>query len=461
MIIGVQDYAFLPDINGVRSTTSDWEAFFRDTVQTKHVKVLVDTQAVREEILETAAQLPHDSTGRVWVVFVGHGASVNGEPVLLGVDTQQTIKSIASRGITQTELLAAVTRESNSVILVADACFSGRAPSGEALVPNTQAVIPVKMSAPSKSVILTAAAGDEVAGPTPDGQRPAFSYLLLGAMRGWARGQDDTVTASEAVSFVAREMRKVHGRVQTPQFYGEPQTALVSGVREAAPSLDAPIVATRATVSDRSEAKTTAESTTDVSDGINLSASPKWNPYWFTSGAGIGVELKREAFTPVISARGGVHLGSAESWRTRLGAELTYVRGGNSNYDQVLDDIATVEQTLGPLGRPTEGQHTERILAAVTAGAAVDVGLVLSAELLGGLNAAPFGRCDRWDLSDPSNAQSDLVCAHTGDAPVGAVVGGRLGAQLGWAELGVNFHIDLGAEEEAFLGMVLSFNMNP
>lgn len=109
LIVGVEDYAFLPDIAGVREVSGAWEDFFKQQLGAANVVTLVDAQAVREEILDAAERTGGmASGGRVWVVYVGHGANVGSGAMLLGADTQQTSRSVTTRGVTQDEVLAAI-----------------------------------------------------------------------------------------------------------------------------------------------------------------------------------------------------------------------------------------------------------------------------------------------------------------------------------------------------------------
>ncbi len=95
-------------------------------VPAEHVVLLEDAASTREEVLDgvaRAAVLAGDD-GRTWVVFVGHGApTADGKDgLLLGSDVQQTARSVAARGVTQTELIAA--GAGSDLVLVLDACFS-------------------------------------------------------------------------------------------------------------------------------------------------------------------------------------------------------------------------------------------------------------------------------------------------------------------------------------------------
>lgn len=283
---GVEDYAFLPDIAGVREVSGAWEDFFKQQLGAANVVTLVDAQAVREEILDAAERAGGmASGGRVWVVYVGHGANVGSGAMLLGADTQQTSRSVTTRGVTQDEVLAAIrSRTEAEVVMVLDACFRGQTPGGEPLLP---------------------------------GLRPAFSSLMLEALSGGARGDDDEVTAGEAVSYVRDGLRRVPGRVQTPQLSGVPGLVLARGV---------------------SDLPTSVEESASVLVGTSTRREVSaWSPYWLSLGAGLGSELQSERFTPVVSVRGGAHLGGGEVSRYRLGAELMYVQSENPLYRQAVE----------------------------------------------------------------------------------------------------------------------------
>ena len=87
--------------------------------------------------------------------------------------------------------------------------------------------------------MLTAGRGDQFAGPLPGLGRPAFSWLALGALRGWGdRDRDGVVTAQEAVDFANdRLVELVNDRTQEPQVAGRDDVNLGKG-RERAPVLD-------------------------------------------------------------------------------------------------------------------------------------------------------------------------------------------------------------------------------
>jgi hypothetical protein len=80
--------------------------------------------------------------------------------------------------------------------------------------------------------VLSAAQGDEFAGPLPKSDRPAFSYLLLGALRGWGDlNQDQQITAFEATTYTQETLHEIlHSRAQRPRLdTSSPDLALASG----------------------------------------------------------------------------------------------------------------------------------------------------------------------------------------------------------------------------------------
>ncbi len=243
VIVAVEDYLLLPDVPGAVENANDWEMFLRRSLGVKDVHVLANQDASREEMLKFAKIAANDvgDDGRIWWVFIGHGApTADGKDgLLVGMDAQQTAESLQARGVRQAELMAALETESHEAIVILDACFSGRASDGSALAAGVQPVVAVESNPRlgSDSVVLTAAKATEVAGQLPGTTRPAFSYLMLGALRGWADDGDGRVTAEEALYYARRELRGVKGRQQTPQMEGNSSVILSSGVSEPAPDV--------------------------------------------------------------------------------------------------------------------------------------------------------------------------------------------------------------------------------
>ena len=245
LVIGIEDYAFAQDLPGARENALAWVRWLQKTRGVPVVKPLLDNQATKEEILTAAGQVAGmvKPGGRLWVVYIGHGAPARtGEDgLLIGVDAMQTASSLESRGLPQKALLSAIQSKLSpeaETVLVIDACFSGKTSSGD-LAPGLAPLNPVSARiALRKVTALTAAKSEEYAGPLPDGHRPAFSYLVLGALRGWGdRDGDGVVSAQEAVDYAGGALRQtVTGRSQTPSLEGDGALTLGRG-RERGPDL--------------------------------------------------------------------------------------------------------------------------------------------------------------------------------------------------------------------------------
>lgn len=245
LVVAVEDYFRLPSVPGARETGRDWEQFFREGLGVGRVYGLVDEEVTREALERFAKQAAEDveAGGTLWFVFVGHGAPAGDgtDGLLLGVDAQQTAESLSARSMAQREVLELLEAgpQARTVAFV-DACFSGRDSEGESLVPNLQPVVPVEQVAPVRagSVVLSAARSNEYAGAMPGLDRPAFSYWMLGALRGWAApggGEGRSVSAGAALAFTREKLRAIQGRVQTPVGTGDLDLVLVHHAQEEDP----------------------------------------------------------------------------------------------------------------------------------------------------------------------------------------------------------------------------------
>lgn len=248
VVVGIQDYAHVAKIPGAQRNAVDWYRYLVKTigVPSDRVALLLDEDATREEIqlaVEDASRRI-GRKGRLWFVFIGHGAPSTGgdDGLLVGFDAQQKARSLAARSLRRSDLIEALEESrADQIHVVLDACFSGRSGSGEQLVAGLQPLV-VTSSAPTtddRITLMTAAASDQYAGPLPGANRPAFSYLVLGGLRGWADGDGDgRVDAGELHDYAERTMRStIRGRRQTPTFVGEEALRLGRSAREAGPDV--------------------------------------------------------------------------------------------------------------------------------------------------------------------------------------------------------------------------------
>ena len=246
LVIAIEDYAFAQDLPGAVANGKDWVAWLSGARGVPLVKPLFNGNAAKEGMLAEAERvaLQVKPGGRLWLVYIGHGApSESGDDgLLVGVDAQQTPQSLSARGLRRSELLAAVEAAlpaGAEVVLVQDACFSGKTSRGD-LAPGMAPLKVVSAALGPRVTALSGARSDEYAGPLSDGSRPAFSYLVLGALRGWGDADNDgRVTATEAVDYANRALiATVVGRSQTAELAG-PDLPLGRSGRERGPELTA------------------------------------------------------------------------------------------------------------------------------------------------------------------------------------------------------------------------------
>jgi hypothetical protein len=231
VVIAIEDYSFIDDIPGARANAQDWVQFLAKSqgVPEQHIYLSWNFEATKENILADIDKATRQVSpgGRLWFVFIGHGAPnrAGNDAWLVGADAQRTPASLEARGISQAEIIAKLESvQGVTPIVVLDACFNGQTSSGGRLMEaGLQDLTFVDLRAGGRAIVMSASKKDEYAGPLPGLSRPAFSYLLLGAMRGWGdENKDGTVTVSEAVGYsrVALSML-VKGRTQTPEIVGD------------------------------------------------------------------------------------------------------------------------------------------------------------------------------------------------------------------------------------------------
>lgn len=247
VLVGIEDYIFVADIPGATRNLKDWTTYLSDSrgVPLEHVHVLMNAQGTREGILaatKTAAQEVKPG-GTLWFVYIGHGAPAQDgkDGVLVGADAQQSADSLYARSVKQGEVMDVLKSAPSGVtpIMIVDACFSGRTGTGTPLVTDLQPLISLNLLSTAGVTVMSAGGPDQFAGSLPNSGRPAFSYLVLGALRGWAADAQGTVTAQSAVNYANRVLHTVPiGRAQEPRLSGPEMGMVLSrGAREAAPEL--------------------------------------------------------------------------------------------------------------------------------------------------------------------------------------------------------------------------------
>ena len=249
VIVAIGDYVWLPDVPGAVENGLAWEKYLSDTRGVPSVRLLRNQKGTKEFIEKALDEAAKDvgPSGTLWFVFIGHGAASadRADGVLVGSDAQQEFSAFYPRAMPRAEVVRRLGGRGKQRVLVLDACFSGRTATGESILGDKQPIVPVSLSALPQAVVLSAAGADEMAGGLPESARPrpAFSYLVLGALRGWGDGADGSdpdgvVDANEAVAYARNALRRLDAtREQTPETSGS--AALAKSAGEKGPDLGA------------------------------------------------------------------------------------------------------------------------------------------------------------------------------------------------------------------------------
>jgi len=226
VVIGLEDYTHIPD---VPFASADAAAFYRFLVYTRGVPTarirLLDRGASREMIVEATREVGEQvgPGGVVWFYFAGHGAASpeTGERLLLGDDVRVEMAAFEARAVPVAEVERLATAGGGQVLLVLDTCYSGKGRGGSSLGGRRFAV-PSYAAGERAGVAEWSAAGpSEWSAPLDEAGHGAFTYAVLGAMRGWADGQidgtrDGVVTLDEAGLFVEEALRTLQVVDQRP-----------------------------------------------------------------------------------------------------------------------------------------------------------------------------------------------------------------------------------------------------
>lgn len=248
LLIGIEDYVLVPRVEGARENVESWYRWMLQSrgVPIGNIRLVLDQDAsvegMRNALQEVVAKA--NPAGTLWIVFVGHGApsSDGHDGLLIGMDARQTVASLQDRSFSRNELMRiAQSSSAGQVRIIIDACFSGLGTSGKPIVQGLQPIVLAADSAVAdpRFVVMTAAKEDQYAGPLPGATRPAFSYLVLGALRGWADSNlDGMVTAAEAHGYVEQVFSSIiRDRKQQPTLVGEKDSMLSPATGEPAPDL--------------------------------------------------------------------------------------------------------------------------------------------------------------------------------------------------------------------------------
>jgi formylglycine-generating enzyme required for sulfatase activity len=215
VVVGVEDYATLPDTEHARADASAVAAWLTRTrgVPVQRVQRLTDpTERAIRDAIDLALRDVRPG-GVLWVWFSGHGlvAPEDGTHQILGRD------ATVDGGGPSLEALVDRLRgcAAERVVLVVDASFGAWSRTGEPLAERLRGLpAPVapelSVADADRVVVWTATRGTEPALAAPEAGHGLFTWTALGALSGWADGvasaPDGEVTLAEAQAWVRRRL---------------------------------------------------------------------------------------------------------------------------------------------------------------------------------------------------------------------------------------------------------------
>lgn len=226
VVVGLEDYVFLPDVPYASRDADAFADLLISTIGVPVARVERLTAGGREQLVAAVerAGAATGTGGTVWLYFAGHGVASpsDGRRLLLGDDARQAPEAFEARGVPVEDLEALAAAGGARVVTLIDACFNGTGRSGEAVVAGTRFAVPDWVGGAVDGRLQWAAAGpDQVARPLDAARHGAFTFLAVGALRGWADGEvdgarDGAVTAAEAQLYLSRGLRTLGLRDQSP-----------------------------------------------------------------------------------------------------------------------------------------------------------------------------------------------------------------------------------------------------
>lgn len=242
VIIGIEDYAFLPD---VPYANNDADAFYDLMVYTRRIpsERIQKVQNANLEKMKAAVERAGKETkagGVVWIFYAGHGAasSTDSARMFVGVDAQTDIATFNSRSIKVDELTRLATAGGGQVMLMVDACYTGAGRTGATLIEGSRYAVPVSALSTPRVQEWAATSEGQIAMPLDSMQHGAFTYFTIAAMRGAADGEmdgkkDGNISVEEMKLWVNRKLRETQTVEQTPVLLGgSGNFLLVSGLPE-------------------------------------------------------------------------------------------------------------------------------------------------------------------------------------------------------------------------------------
>ena len=220
VVIGIPTYPFISKpVAWAEQDARSMARFLQESrgVPSDRVRLVLGQEAKRERIEQVLAEAGRvtGADGVVWLFFAGHGSAHpdSKERILLPVEASETTESFRTDGLLVDDAVKLASAHGAKVMVIADACYSGVGPG--------RFSVDMDWLPPEASVAeLTATKSGEVAMPLDSAKHGAFTYVMLGALRGWADGvggpKDGVVTMAEATAYTSKALDSMGFDTQDP-----------------------------------------------------------------------------------------------------------------------------------------------------------------------------------------------------------------------------------------------------
>jgi WD40 repeat protein len=235
VVIGIEHYRQkgIPAVDYAASDAKTVAGYLTGAMgfDSKNVILLTDEAATKTDLEKYLGPwLANRATAksRVFIFYAGHGSPdpQSGDAFLMPYEGDPSYTQITGYPLKELyKTLAAL--PTKDVVVTLDSCFSG-AGQRSLIAAGARPLVTVKSAAPAGStMVLAAAAGDQISGSYPEGRHGLLTYFLLKGLRGAADAdQDGDVTTRELYDYlrpaVEREARQ-RNYEQTPLLQGLPE----------------------------------------------------------------------------------------------------------------------------------------------------------------------------------------------------------------------------------------------
>lgn len=268
LVIAIEDYAAIPDATAASADADAFTGFLVGNADVPASSVTrLDNPTVEQMRAALGALKSHvRKKGTLWVYVAGHGGvDADGARIVLPADVPAGFDAVRGLPLSELVTVADGTHAARAVVVV-DAGFGGIGRGGQELYPGQHFTLLSALPVPkaSNTTLWSATTTAEPSALYAAAGHSMFSYMAVGALRGWADGAlgtatDGVVTLAEAQAWVNKQVRAVGGPSQKPSREG--RSAVGEWPLAVRALEDAPSKATLASMAEAESARRVKEAT--------------------------------------------------------------------------------------------------------------------------------------------------------------------------------------------------------